>query len=276
MLLPKCQPQEIALKQALFVATAPQRSQRTPYANQLLTIGRVAKKLWAQQKQSAPEKCLFKVDQVWQIFNEKGELTRRHSVTAKELPQSKMIPDFLKNQDSWEKALHFPLSVACGRESSGTQVITDTQEPAKVFGVGSCTRLFCTFENKTQECGVHPRKNVVCSLCLRSKSRPTGPLKASHAQANCGKFREELETPNENVGCPIQRMGNQDRRLHQRRTRIRTANWKVSGVCFGSATRDLCPSGRRIARHQELTGDGATRYGIRTGAQPSLDKQDSH
>ena len=138
VLLPKCPPQEIALKQALFVAMAPQRSQRTPHTNQLLTIGRVAKKLWAQQKQSAPEKCLFEVDQVWQIFNEKGELARRHSVTAKEPPQSKMIPDYLQNQDSWERALHFPLSVACRRESSGTQVITDTQEPAKVFGVGSC------------------------------------------------------------------------------------------------------------------------------------------
>ena len=62
VLLPKCPPQEIALKQALFVATAPQRSRRTPYTNQLLTIGRVAKKLWAQQKQSAPEKCLLKMD----------------------------------------------------------------------------------------------------------------------------------------------------------------------------------------------------------------------
>jgi len=56
VLLPKGPPQEIALKQALFVASAPQRNQHMPNANQLLTIGKVAKKLWAQQKQSAPEK----------------------------------------------------------------------------------------------------------------------------------------------------------------------------------------------------------------------------
>ena len=87
MLLPKGPRQEIALEQALFAASAPQRNQHMPNTSQLLTIGKVAKMLWAQQKQSTPEKCLFNIDQVWQVLNEKGELARRKDATTKGLPR---------------------------------------------------------------------------------------------------------------------------------------------------------------------------------------------
>ena len=185
-----------------------------PSASHLLTVGKVAKKFWAQQKQSAPGKCSFKLGQVWQILNEKGELAGGNTPSAKNPHRTDMASANSSDQAPWERALHFPLSVACRHGSSGPQINADTREPVRVSGVSFCkeprqarteeiqspasvTRVQTRLRNVTAIQG-----KMWYAVFARLEPRPTRASQASHARANHGKFREKLEAPDENVGCP--------------------------------------------------------------------------